>query len=67
MHRFDYATCNSCYIDETRLHFETRIDEHIRIDKNSSICKHPHENEDCFKSFTFDCFSILDTAQTECQ
>ena len=25
------------------------------------------ENEDCFNSFMFDCFSILDTASTESQ
>ena len=44
--------------------FRTTIDEHMRTDKNSSIYKHLNENEDCFESFTFDFFSILDTTRT---
>ena len=32
------------YIGETSVRFETRINEHIRTDKNSSIFKHAQEN-----------------------
>ena len=32
------------YIGETSVRFETRINEHIRRDKNSSIFKHAQEN-----------------------
>ena len=39
-------------------HYQTKIDEHIRTDKNSSIYRHLHENEDYFNSFTFDCFTV---------
>ena len=61
VYKFNCATCNSCYIGETCRHFQTRIDEQIRTDENSSIYKHLHQSEDCVNSFTFDCFSILDT------
>ena len=61
MYKFNCATCNSCYIGEACRHFQTRIDEQIRTDENSSIYKHLHQSEDCVNSFTFDCFSILDT------
>ena len=39
VYKFNCARCNSCYIGETCSHFQTRIDEHIRTDENSSIYK----------------------------
>ena len=65
VYKFSCARCNSYYAGVTCRHFQTRIDERIRTDKNSKIYKHLHVDKDCFNSFTFDCFSILDTAQTE--
>ena len=35
----------------------------MRIDKKLSVYKHLHE--ECFNSFNFDCFSIIDTVQVE--
>ena len=61
------ARCNSCYIGETRRRFKTRIDEHVKKDKKSNICKHLRNNEKCFSSFSSDCFSILDYALTQFQ
>ena len=33
------------------LHFKTRIDELLKKEKKSNICKHLHNNEECFSSF----------------
>lgn len=62
---YNFTRSNSCYISDICRHFQTRIFEHNRTDKNPSIYKPAHENEDCFNSLTFDFFSFLHTAQTE--
>ena len=67
VYKFVCARCNSCYIGETCRHFKTRIDEHVKKDKNCNRYKHLHNNEECFSSFISDCFSILDHAPTQYQ
>ena len=62
VYTFVCAKCNSCYIGETCRHFKTRIDEHVKKDKQSNIYKHLHNNEERFSSFNSDCFSVLDYA-----
>ena len=67
VYRFKCASCNACYIGETSCHFKTRIDEHIKKDKNSHIYKYLHSTEGCFDKYNNDCLSILDTATTHFQ
>ena len=55
------------YIGEASRHFQTRMTEHIRKDKNSHVYKHIHNSEECFTKYTTDCFSILDTATSKFQ
>ena len=62
VYKFVCAKCNSCYIGETCRHFKTRIDKHVKKDKQSNIYKHLHNNEERFWSFNLDCFSVLDYA-----
>ena len=57
------AKYNSWYIGETCRHLQTRIDEQMRIDKKLRVYKHLHE--ECFNSFNFDSFSIIDKVQVE--
>ena len=59
--------CKSCYIGETCRHFLTRIDEHIKKDKNFHIFQNLHNKEECFSSFDLNCFSVLDSATTKYQ
>ena len=55
VYKYNCTRCNSCYICETCHHFQTRIDESRRAEKNVSIYKQENEdedeNEDCFNSF----------------
>ena len=62
-----YTRCNSSHIGDTCRRWQIRIDEHIRANKIWSFYKHLHENKKFLNSFTFDCFFVLDTAQTEYQ
>ena len=65
VYKFVCARCNSYYIGETCRHFKTRIDEHVKEDKQSNIYKHLHNNKEFFSSFNSDCFSTLDYAPTQ--
>ena len=62
VYKFTCAGCGSSYIGETTRHIKTRIEEHIKKDKNSHIFKHLLSNENCLTSFNNDCFKIIDTA-----
>ena len=64
VYKFSCLGCSSTYIGETSRHLCTRIDEHIKTDKNSHVYKHLHSNENCFLSFKKECFSILDSANS---
>ena len=67
IYKFQCASCNACYIGETTRHLTSRIEEHLKKDKESHIYKHIHEKVDCFHKSDSDCFSILDTASTKFQ
>ena len=62
--KYNCARCNSCFIGETYHHFQARIDERTKTDKNWIIYKHLPENEDFFNSFMceVDCFLTLGSA-----
>ena len=40
VYKFVCARCQSCYIDETKHHLPTRINEHLVTDKKPHIFKH---------------------------
>ena len=61
------ARCRFCYIGKTCHHFITRIDEHIKKDKNSHVFQHLHSKEKSFSSFDLNCFFILDSATIKYQ
>ena len=42
VYKFTCASCSSSYIDETCLHFKTRIEEHTKKDNKSHMFKHLH-------------------------
>ena len=67
VYKFICARCKSCYIGETYRHFITRIDEHIKKDKQSHVFQHLNSKEECFSSFDLNCFSIVDSATTKYQ
>ena len=62
VYRFTCARCNASYIGETTRHFKTRIDEHVKTDKQSHIFKHLSSDPACFDSFKPSCFKIIDKA-----
>jgi len=62
VYQFNCAHCNVSYIGETTRHFKTRIEEHLRRDKNSHIFKHISTNPDCFDKCNSNCFKIIDRA-----
>ena len=51
VYKFTCASCSSCYIGKTCGHFKIRIEEHIKKDYKSHICKHLHSSETCFDSY----------------
>ena len=67
IYKFCCAGCNACHIGETTRHISTRIQEHLRSDKQSHIYKHLHDDENCFNTINSHCFTILDTASTKWQ
>ena len=68
VYKFIYARCKSCYTGETCRDFITRIDdEHIKKDKKSHASQHLHDKDECFSSFDWNCFSILDLAVSKYQ
>ena len=62
VYKFSCQECGSCYIGETSRHFKTRIDNHLKSDKNSHIFKHLNNNARCLNSVSKDSFKILDIA-----
>ena len=63
VYKFNCASCNTSYIGETTRHLKTRIDEHIKRDKQSHIFKHLSSDINCFNSYKRDSFKIIDTAK----
>ena len=51
VYKFTCASCSSSYIGETRCHFKTRIEEHIKKDNKSHIFKYLHSTVTCFDSY----------------
>ena len=64
VYHFSCAGCNACYVGETTRHFEKRVDEHLRTDKQSAVYKHLKADPACMRSSNVECFSILDKART---
>ena len=65
VYKFSCTGCGSSYIGETTRHISTRIDEHIKRDKNSHILKHLNNNPNCIDNLTSDSFKILDSANNK--
>ena len=59
------AGCSACYIGETTRHISSRIEEHLKTDKQSHIYKHLQNNLNCFNECNNKCFSILDSIRTK--
>ena len=64
VYKFTCAACGASNIGETRRHFKTRMDEHLKTDKNSHIYKHLNGNTACFNALNNESFSILDRADS---
>ena len=64
VYKFSCQECDSCYIGETTRHFKTRIDNHLKSDKNSHVFQHLHKNVRCLNSVSRESFQILDTANS---
>ena len=61
---FECGRCSSSYVGRTHIHFDTRRNQHLGTDKNSSILKHLNQNKECEKACNKDSFKILDTAKS---
>ena len=59
------AAVLASYIGETRHHFKTRIEEHIKKDNKSHIFKHLHSTVTCFDSYNCLSFKIIDKAHSQ--
>ena len=59
------ARCSSSYIDKICRHFKTRIEEHIKKDKKSHICKHLRSTTTLFYSYNYLSFKIIDKAYSK--
>ena len=59
---FTCASCSSSYNGETCRYFKTRIEEHIKKDNKSHICKHLHTTTTCFNSYISLFFKIIGKA-----
>ena len=59
------ARCSSSCIGETRRHFKTRIEEHIKKDNKSHIFKHLHSTATYFVSYNSYYFKIIDKADSK--
>ena len=64
VYKFICASCSSSYIGETRRHFKTRIEEHIKKDNNFNNFKHIHSTATCFDSYNSLSFKIIDEANS---
>ena len=64
VYSFVCTRCHSCYVGHTHLHYNTRCEQHLGSDENSSIFKHLANNKECKESCNKDSFKILDNART---
>ena len=62
---FKCVNCNIDYVGQTKRHCSVRIDEHLRVDKQSHIYKHLNSNVLCKNSCNESSFKIIDRADTE--
>ncbi|XP_065671709.1 uncharacterized protein LOC136089584 [Hydra vulgaris] len=62
VYKFSCAGCNASYIGETSRHLATRINEHLKSDKQSHIFKHLNLSLNCKNLANCDSFEILDNA-----
>ena len=60
VYKFSCVSCSSIYIGETRRHFKTRIEEHIKKDNAFHNFKHFHSTTACFDSDNSLSFKIID-------
>ena len=67
IYQFTCARCKARDIGQTKRHFITRVQEHLGKDKNSHVWKHLQSSPDCLSECNTQCFTILDTAQTDFQ
>ena len=65
IYKFTCGSCSSSYIGETRCHFKTRIEGHIKMDNKSHVFKHLHSTTTCFDSYNSLCFKIIDKANSK--
>jgi hypothetical protein len=65
VYKFTCASCNASYIGETSRHLTTRINEHLRSDKQSHVYKHLNLSLNCKDLNNCDSFQVLDTAPTK--
>ena len=64
VYSFVCPRCKSCYVGRTHTHYNTRRNQHLGTDVNSSILKHLKSNKECEKACNKDSFKILDTAKS---
>ena len=64
IYKFNCAGCNSSYVGRTHCHFDTRCEQHLKTDHNSSIYKHINSNNNCKKS-NKNSFKIVDRGNTD--
>ena len=60
VYKFTCGSCNAVYIGETHRHLTTRIDEHLRKDRNSHIYMHINNDPNCKLLSDASCFQIID-------
>jgi len=65
VYKFVCTNCQVSYIGETTRHFQTRIEEHMKKDKQSHIFKHLSSNPDCLNKCNSDSFQIIDKAKNK--
>ena len=65
VYKYICAGCSASYIGETTRHLWVRINEHLKTDKQSQICKHLNQNTTCKGICNETCFSKLDSASTK--
>lgn len=65
VYKFSCAGCDSSYVGYTSRYFTTRIDEHLKSDKQSHVFKHLQSSSNCRNKCSNNCFVVLDTAKTK--
>ena len=65
VYKFTCASYSSSYIGKTCRHFKARIEEHIKKDNKSRICKYLHSSATCFDSYNSLCFKIIANANSK--